>query len=228
MQTIYIIEDDESIRELVAVAQNGFGYQTEGFADAEKGFARMAEKLPELLIIDLMLPQMDGLTAIRQLREKEMTKKLPIMVLTAKDRETDKVRTFESGADDYMVKPFGILELGARVKALLRRADKGQIQETNGLIQEGALLINSKARQVYIEEKPVPLTFKEYELLLYMVERKEKVIERDELLLNLWGCAGVETRTLDIHVRTLRQKLGEYGKQYIHTIRKVGYEFCTK
>lgn len=228
MQMIYVIEDDESIRELVGVALNGFGYQVEGFEDAEKAFARMAVSLPSMFIVDLMLPGMDGLSVISQLREKEATQRIPIMVLTAKDSETDKVKTFNAGADDYMVKPFGILELGARVKALLRRTNNGKKIEANEIIEEGELTIHVNSRQVFVEKKPVSLTFKEYELLLYMVERKDRVIDRDELLLKLWGCAGVETRTLDIHVRTLRQKLGEYGKRYIHTVRKVGYEFCTR
>ncbi len=228
MHTIYVIEDDESIRELVSVALTGFGYLVEAFPEAEAAFARMAEQLPSLFIVDLMLPGMDGLTIIQHLKEKEVTQKIPVMVLTAKERETDKVKTLDAGADDYMVKPFGILELGARIKALLRRAEVNKEVEPEGILKEGALTININARQVLVEERLVNLTFKEYELLLYMVERKDKVIDREELLLKLWGCAGVETRTLDIHVRTLRQKLGEYGKQYIHTVRKVGYEFCTK
>lgn len=228
MQMIYVIEDDESIRELVGVALTGFGYQVEGFEDAEKAFAKMTVQLPSLFIVDLMLPGMDGLAVISQLREKEVTQRIPIMVLTAKDSETDKVKTFNAGADDYMVKPFGVLELGARVKALLRRSNDERKIGTSDTIEEGEITIHVNSRQVFVEKRPVNLTFKEYELLLYMVERKDRVIDRDELLLSLWGCAGVETRTLDIHVRTLRQKLGEYGKRYIHTVRKVGYEFCTK
>lgn len=228
MHTIYVVEDDESIRELVGVALTGFGYRVEEFSDAEGALEKMTGQRPELIIMDLMLPGMDGLAAIRQMKEKETVRKIPVLVLTAKDKETDKVRTLDAGADDYMVKPFGILELGARVKALLRRAGGEGENRTEEIITEGVLTIHVKARQVKIEEEPVNLTFKEYELLLYMVERKERVIDREELLLNLWGCAGVETRTLDIHVRTLRQKLGEYGKRYIHTVRKVGYEFCAK
>lgn len=228
MHTIYVIEDDESIRELISVALTGFGYYVEGFPDAEKAFVKVVEKLPALFIVDLMLPGMDGLTFIQKIKEREITKKIPVLVLTARERETDKVKTLDAGADDYMVKPFGILELGARIKALLRRTEGREEVETQGIKKAGALVINNNARQVSVDGKPVNLTFKEYELLLYMVERKDRVIDREELLLKLWGCAGVETRTLDIHVRTLRQKLGEYGKQYIHTVRKVGYEFCTK
>lgn len=228
MQMIYVIEDDESIRELVGVALTGFGYQVEGFEDAEKALARMAVQPPDLFIVDLMLPGMDGLTVISHLREKEVTQRIPVMVLTAKGSETDKVKTFNAGADDYMVKPFGILELGARVKALLRRSVNDNQKNSGDKIEEGELTIWLNSRQVFVEKQLVNLTFKEYELLLYMVERKDRVVDREELLLKIWGCAGVETRTLDIHVRTLRQKLGEYGKRYIHTVRKVGYEFCTK
>lgn len=226
MQTIYIIEDDENIRNLLKVALAGSGYDAVGFETAEEGLAAMKVREPDLAIFDLMLPGMSGMEAIRRIRGREKTQNLPVLVLTAKDKEYDKVVGLDGGADDYMTKPFGVLELLARVRTLLRRAGQQPEEKRRGILEFGQLHIDMQTREVTVEGNAVPLTFKEYELLLYLCEHKNRVIEREELLDRLWDyTADVETRTLDMHIRTLRQKLGSAVSSYIVTVRSVGYRF---
>lgn len=225
MQKIFVIEDDENIRELVKVALEGYGYQTEVFETAEAALEWMERDVPDLAVFDLMLPGMDGLTAIRRIREQERLKDMPVIVLTAKDKEYDKVAGLDGGADDYMTKPFGIMELAARVRSLLRRV------KTEGSAKEekkkfGALEINAPLREVFMDGVRTELTYKEYELLTYLVQNRMRVVPREELLDKLWDYnTDIETRTLDIHIRTLRQKLGIKGNAYIKTVRSVGYRF---
>lgn len=220
MERIYVIEDDENIRNLLKVALEGFGYETECFETAEEGLKRFEELPPDLAIFDWMLPGMDGVAAIRKIRKKEELAATPIILLTAKEREMDKVTGLDSGADDYMVKPFGILELAARIRGLLRRSGK----QDNDQVEIGKLLIKRAVREVYFDGQLVKLTLKEFELLWYLCMNRTRVITREELLDHVWGYeyAG-ETRTLDMHVRTLRQKLGEEGASYVTTVRGVGY-----
>ena len=200
MDKIYIIEDDENIRNLLKIALEGFGYEAEGFEKAEEGLERIKEEAPSLAIFDWMLPGMDGVTAIRQIRQTDGLQELPIMLLTAKEKELDKVVGLDCGADDYMVKPFGVLELSARIR------------------------INKKTREVTSEGHLCELTLKEFELLVYLMENQSRVVTRDELLNQVWGYEyDGETRTLDMHIRTLRQKLGEKGSYCIKTVRGVGY-----
>lgn len=226
MQTIYIIEDDENIRNLLKVALAGSGYDAVGFETAEEGLAAMKVREPDLAIFDLMLPGISGMEAIRRIRGREKTQNLPILVLTAKDKEYDKVVGLDGGADDYMTKPFGVLELLARVRTLLRRAGQQPEEKRKGILEFGQLHIDMQTREVTVEDSAVPLTFKEYELLLYLCEHKNRVVEREELLDRLWDyTADVETRTLDMHIRTLRQKLGPAVSSYIVTVRSVGYRF---
>lgn len=222
---IYIIEDDENIRNLVQVALNGSGYETAAFETAEEALGAFKVRAPQLAIFDLMLPGMDGLAAIRKIRANEQWRKLPVLVLTAKDKEYDKVAGLDGGADDYMTKPFSVLELLARVRSLLRRTQEDGRPEEK-LLEFGPLSINTAAREVKVGKKEVILTYKEYELLAYLAENRSRVVSRDELLDKLWDWrADVETRTLDIHIKTLRQKLGEEGGKYIKTVRSVGYRF---
>lgn len=222
---IYIIEDDENIRNLVQVALNGSGYETAAFETAEEALGAFKVKVPQMAIFDLMLPGIDGLEAIRKIRANEQWKKLPVLVLTAKDKEYDKVAGLDGGADDYMTKPFSVLELLARVRSLLRRTQE-EGREEEKLLEFGPISINTAAREVKAGGKEVMLTYKEYELLAYLVENRSRVVSRDELLDKLWDWrADVETRTLDIHIKTLRQKLGEEGGRYIRTVRSVGYRF---
>ena len=228
MQKIFVIEDDENIRNLVKIALEGYGYQVSSYETAEEALEELEKERPDLAVFDLMLPGMDGLAAIRLIREREDDlKNIPVIVLTAKDKEYDKVVGLDGGADDYMTKPFGVLELAARIRSLLRRVTERQSVKAEGRVSLGGLTVNTDAREVSMNGSPVVLTYKEYELLMYLVDNRSRVVERDELLNRLWGySADIETRTLDIHIRTLRQKLGEEGSRYIRTVRSVGYRFA--
>ena len=224
MELIYVIEDDENIRELLKVALEGFGYKIKAFESAEPALLQMKEEKPNLAVFDLMLPGMDGLEAIQQLRKDLQLKDIPVIVLTAKDKELDKVIGLDGGADDYMTKPFGVLELTARIRSLLRRSEKKK--EAKDIIHINNLTLNLKTREVRNEGEIIELTFKEFELLVFLVENSNRVVSRDELLNQIWGYEyDGESRTLDIHIRTLRQKLGNIGADCIKTIRSVGYRF---
>lgn len=222
MGFIYVIEDDESIRELVRIALEGFGYKIKAYEAAEPALKDMEEDKPDLAIFDIMLPGMDGLSAIKQIRKDVALKDIPIICLTAKDKELDKVTGLDVGADDYITKPFGILELAARIRSLLRRLEKEEVKK---LMSVGALTINPMTREVFVENQLIELTYKEYELLVYLFENSFRVVPRDELINQIWEYEYVgESRTLDIHIRSLRQKLGSMGS-VIKTIRGVGYRF---
>ena len=221
MDRIYIIEDDDNIRNLLKIALEGFGYDTESFETAEEGLARMKEEAPSLAIFDWMLPGMDGITAIKEIRSTEGLKNIPIMVLTAREKELDKVVGLDCGADDYMVKPFGVLELSARIRSLLR-STRREAEEDNLCFEK--IRVNRQTREVFSNGRQVELTLKEFELLVYLMENQTRVVTRDELLNQIWGYEyDGETRTLDMHIRTLRQKLGEEGGACIRTVRGVGY-----
>lgn len=223
MDKIYVIEDDESIRELLKVALEGFGYCIKSYEAAEPALLDMKEDKPDLAIFDLMLPGMDGLSAIRLLRQDIQLKQTPVICLTAKDKELDKVMGLDVGADDYITKPFGVLELAARIRSLLRRSVK---EDSAEFITIRTVTINTQTREVKNEGELIELTFKEYELLLYLIEHDSRVVNRDELLNQIWGYDyDGETRTLDSHIRTLRQKLGKVGTDSIRTVRSVGYRF---
>ena len=221
MDRIYIIEDDDNIRNLLKIALEGFGYDTESFETAEEGLARMKEEAPSLAIFDWMLPGMDGITAIKEIRSTEGLKNIPIMVLAAREKELDKVVGLDCGADDYMVKPCGVLELSARIRSLLRRTRR-EAEEDNLCFEK--IRVNRQPREVFSNGRQVELTLKEFELLVYLMENQTRVVTRDELLNQIWGYEyDGETRTLDMHIRTLRQKLGEEGGACIRTVRGVGY-----
>lgn len=223
MERIYVIEDDENIRNLVAIALEGFGYPVASFETAEEALRQMKTEKPCLAVFDLMLPGMDGLTAIRKIRRDEALKDIAILVLTAKDREFDKVSGLDGGADDYMTKPFSVLELAARVRSLLRRSQGSKKEEA---LNQYGLVLDKKTREVAMNGTSIELTLKEFELLAYLMENSRRVASREELLDHVWGydyCG--ETRTLDMHVKTLRQKLGAEGGSLIKTVRGVGYRF---
>lgn len=221
MERIYIIEDDENIRNLLKIALEGFGYQAESFETAEEGLERIKQEAPSLAIFDWMLTGMDGVTAIRQIRRTEALKHIPIMLLTAKEKELDKVIGLDCGADDYMVKPFGVLELSARIRSLLRRAGR---DSKGDVLSCYCISIDRNTREVTCSGALVELTLKEYELLVHLMGNQARVVTRDELLNQIWGYGyDGETRTLDMHIRTLRQKLGQEGGSYIKTVRGVGY-----
>lgn len=225
-QRIFVIEDDENIRELVKVALEGYGYQVDAFETAEAALVEMEAVKPALAIFDLMLPGMDGLAAIKKIREEKRISEMPIIVLTAKDKEYDKVVGLDGGADDYMTKPFSVMELAARVRSLLRRSVRDNQTNSSECENFGKLSLDKAAREVFMDNRVIALTYKEYELLTYLIENRMRVVPREELLDKLWDYnADIETRTLDIHIRTLRQKLGEEGGSYIRTVRSVGYRF---
>lgn len=226
MRKIFVIEDDENIRELVKIALEGCGYQVYAFETAEEALRLMERQKPDLSIFDWMLPGMDGMEAIRKLRGDRNWNGMPIILLTAKDKEYDKVAGLDGGADDYITKPFGVLELTARVRSLLRRAESFRIYKKDEKLVLGSMAMDPSVREVRCGQREVILTYKEYELLLYLVENRTRVVPREELLDVLWGYnEEIETRTLDIHIRTLRQKLGESAGSYIKTARGVGYRF---
>lgn len=220
---IYLVEDDNSIRELVAYTFNTAGLEAEGFDKPSLFWEALEKRRPDLVLLDIMLPEEDGIQILQKLRQREDTKKLPVIMLTAKGSEYDKVMGLESGADDYVSKPFGMMELLARVKALLRRTeDLRPAQESRYVI--GDLTVNQKRHEVLVKGEAVTLTKKEFDMLCYLLENKGMVLTRDQLLNQIWGYDfDGENRTVDVHIRTLRQKLGDCGT-YIETIRGIGYK----
>ena len=222
---IYFLEDDNSIRELVVYTMNSTGFEAVGFGKPGEFWAAMERETPSLVLLDIMLPEEDGLSILKKLRANPATKRLPVMMLTAKDSEYDKVLGLDSGADDYLPKPFGMMELVARVKALLRRADTGGEAPEFVL---GRLRVSPARHLVQVDGREVQLTLKEFELLRTLLENDGMVLTRDKLLTKIWGYDfDGETRTVDVHVRTLRQKLGELGS-LIETVRGVGYKIDSK
>lgn len=205
-ERIYITEDDDSIRELVTVALSAYSYEVESFVSAEDCLAATEKQVPDIFLFDIMLPGMDGVQAVKILRENEQTKNTPILMLTAKSAEIDKVFGLENGADDYLTKPFGIMELAARIKALLRRTGRSTSDSTSDKITAGGITVNTSLREVSRDGRPIELTLKEYELLLYLIKNRARVVSREELLTKVWGIDFVgETRTLDMHIGTLRK-----------------------
>ncbi|MBO4211328.1 MAG: response regulator transcription factor [Oscillospiraceae bacterium] len=217
---IYLLEDDDSIRKLVSYALESQGYETKGFSHPEDFWAEMRHALPQLVLLDIMLPQEDGLSILSKLRENKETSRLPVIMLTAKNSEYDRAFGLDLGADDYVSKPFGMMEMVARVRAVLRRtADSMGEQE----YRMGELTVNPARHQVTVNGAPVQLTFKEFMLLELLLEANGSVLTRSVLMDKVWGLAAErENRTLDVHIRTLRAKLGSAGK-YVETVRGVGY-----
>lgn len=226
---IYFLEDDNSIRELVVYTMNSTGFDAMGFSKPAEFWEAMEKELPSLVLLDIMLPEEDGLSILKKLRANPTTKRLPVMMLTAKDTEGDKVLGLDSGADDYMTKPFGVLELCARVRALVRRTtSRPRPEVTSERLCAGELEMNLAVREVLLNGRPVELTLKEFELLRMLMQNSGRVVSRDELLQQVWGYEFVgETRTLDMHIGTLRHKLGDDGpeRRFIKTVRGVGYRF---
>jgi len=218
---IYIVEDDENIREIVIYALNSAGFEATGFEAGEEFLSVLETKLPSLVILDIMLPEIDGLTILKRLRSMPRAKKLPVIMLTAKNSEYDKVKGLDMGADDYISKPFGVMELIARINAVLRRG--GSDKESKKLEISG-LSLDYKRRDVRVGGTEVSLTFKEYELLYFLMLNAGIVFSREKLIEAVWGYDFEgESRTVDMHIKTLRRKLGESGK-LIKTVRNVGYK----
>lgn len=218
---IYLVEDDNSIRELVIYTLQTTGFEAKGFACAVDFWEEMKNGNPSMVLLDIMLPDEDGLTILKKLRENRQTAKVPIIMLSAKGTEFDKVIGLDSGADDYIPKPFGMMELISRVKALLRRVEP---EQKSSVLQVGTIVVDLNKHTVKADGNTVTLTFKEFELLCCLMENQGIVLNRDQLLSKIWGYDfDGETRTVDVHIRTLRQKLGE-ASNCIETIRGVGYK----
>ena len=218
---IYIVEDDKNIREIEMFALKNSGYAVEEFENAKSFFSRSAEKVPDLVLLDIMLPDMDGLEIVKKLRSRPDTVRVPIILVTAKTTELDKVKGLDIGADDYLTKPFGVMELISRVKALLRRSRA--LQDDKQMVL-GDITLDSERRQVHVGGELCELTFKEFELLKLLMVNAGIVLHRDTIMSDVWGTDYEgESRTLDMHIKTLRQKLGEAGNM-IKTVRNVGYK----
>ena len=218
---IYLLEDDESIRNFIVYALNNMNLEARGFERPAEFWEAMRQELPRLVLLDIMLPEQDGIEILRLLREKQETGHLPISMLTAKGTEYDKVLGLDSGADDYIAKPFGTMELVSRIKALLRRTENNGIREC---YQLGGLYLEPARHLVRVNGREVTLTLKEFDLLCMLFRNRGVVLTRDKILNEVWGYAfDGENRTVDVHIRTLRVKLGECG-DLIETVRGVGYK----
>lgn len=223
---IYITEDEEDIREVIRCTLESFSYEISAFENAEDCLEAAQKEPPDLILMDIMLPGMDGITALKQLKTQRQTKGIPVIMLTAKSSEVDKVTGLDGGADDYITKPFGVLELAARVRAALRKSETYAPKPE--ILSAGDITLDPNKRMVTQNGQPVELTLKEFELLRMLMENRDRVLPRETLLDKIWGYDYMgETRTLDMHVRTLRGKLGDNGEiqRYIKTVRGVGYRF---
>ena len=216
---IYIVEDYRNIQEIELFALKNSGYQAMGFETAKDFYKALDSRLPELVLLDIMLPDEDGMSILKRLRSRPDTQRVPVILVTAKTTELDKVKGLDGGADDYIAKPFGVMEMIARVKALLRRSGGTE----DSLMTCGDVTLDSEKRMVFAAGKPVELTYKEFELLRLLMKNHGIVISRDVIMERVWDSSFEgESRTIDVHVRTLRQKLGPSGS-LIKTIRNVGY-----
>lgn len=218
---IFCVEDDKSIRDLVIYTLTAVGYEAEGFATGEEMFKALEKTSPQLIMLDIMLPDEDGLAILKKLKSDPMTADIPVIMATAKGTEYDKVVGLDLGADDYLAKPFGMMEMISRVKAVLRRSAP---KEKTDLLRMGKLELDEKRHTVSVDGTQVQLTLKEYELLRVFMKNPGIVFSRDSLLSSVWGINFIgESRTVDVHIGTLRTKIGECGN-YIETVRGVGYK----
>lgn len=224
---IFSVEDEENIAELVRCTLEAFGYTVYRFSCAEDMFQTILKQTPDLILLDIMLPGMDGMEALGRLKNSKFSE-IPVILLTAKETEPDKVAGLNQGADDYITKPFGILELTARVNAVLRRSEKQAAKPAELCYRD--IRVDCNQRQVTVGGKPVDLTMKEYEILVLLMENQHRIISREEFLNTVWGYEFVgESRTLDIHIKTLRRKLSDDAdhQKYIKTIRGIGYSLVS-
>lgn len=219
---IFCVEDDSNIRELVVYTLETTGFQARGFEEGKSFLEALALETPDLILMDIMLPGEDGISLLKRLKNSSKTRDIPVIMVTAKGAEYDKVKGLDLGADDYVTKPFGMMELVSRIKAVLRRSGAAK-KKAEDIIVSGNLEINTKKHEVKADGEVVSLTLKEYELLKRLMENPNIVMTRDSLLEEIWGYDfDGETRTVDVHIRTLRQKLGNCGER-VETVRGVGY-----
>lgn len=222
MQRIFVVEDDDSIREMVMYALDAAGFDAEGFSDGGDAASALSQDIPALILLDIMLPGDDGISILRKLKQTDRFKHIPVVMLTAKGSELDRIKGLDLGADDYITKPFSVMEVVSRVKAVLRRCGGGP-QPKNELIV-GGIILNTGKHTVFADGKEITLTFKEFELLHDLMLNEGIVMSRDKLLERVWGFDyNGESRTVDMHVKSLRQKLGTAGTA-IATVRNVGYK----
>ena len=220
---IYYVEDDTSIRELVLYALKTAEFQVMGFENAASFYKRMKEQQPDLILLDIMLPDEDGVSILKKLKSRPDTENIPVIMMTAKSSEYDKVLGLDSGADDYITKPFGVMELISRVKAVIRRSDRSK-GSAGEVLKIGELVLDEQKHEVYARGQEVSLTFKEFELLSYLMKNRGLVLSRDKILNTIWKNEYEgESRTVDVHIGSLRQKLGTCG-DFIKTIRGIGYK----
>lgn len=219
MSLIYIVEDDKSIQEIEEVALTSAGHNVKCFDNAKSFYDKLSDIIPDLILLDVMLPDEDGNEIIKKLRGRAETKKVPVIMVTAKTSDMDLVRGIENGADDYLKKPFSVMELISRVKALIRRSTA----ENEEKLVLGDIVINNDRHSCSVSGKEIVLTYKEHELLKYLIINKGNVLNREQIMSRVWGTDYEgETRTVDMHIKTLRQKLGSAGES-IKTVRNVGY-----
>ena len=226
---IYLLEDDSNIRKLIAYTLRSQGLDCQDFAMPHEFWTALNEEKPSLALLDIMLPEEDGLSILKKIRSNKETSSIPIIIITARDTEFDMVSGLDAGADDYITKPFGMMNLVARVKAVLRRYNREDAKnEKTKKLKLGPITIDNVKHTVFVDKKQIFLTVKEFDLLSLLIENKDNVINREKLLNSIWNIdAEVESRTIDVHIRTLRQKLAPYG-DYIETIRGVGYKINMK
>ena len=217
---IWCVEDDASIRDIEIYTLLSTGFEAVGFENGKKAWEALKSEKPDLIFLDVMMPEMDGIEFLKKIKDSSHLCDIPVIMATAKGSEYDKVKSLDMGADDYLVKPFGMMEMVSRMKAVLRRCKPKQ---ENPYLKVKQLTLNTEERTVYVKEEKVTLTYKEFELLKLFLSHPGKVYTRDNLYNEIWGADYIgETRTVDMHIRTLRQKLGEYG-EIIETVRNVGY-----
>lgn len=217
---IWCVEDDASIRDIEIYALQSTGFEARGFDNGQAFWEALQTQTPELVVLDVMLPGIDGVELLRKLKKTEAFCRIPVIMATAKGAEFDKIQSLDLGADDYLVKPFGMMEMVSRIKAVLRRC---QPQSNANVLKIGGLEVDLDSHSVTVDHQRVSLTYKEFELLRLLMSHPNKVYTRDQLYTRVWGMDFVgETRTVDMHVRTLRQKIGQYG-QLVETVRGVGY-----
>lgn len=228
-ERIVVVEDDESIRMLLEVALSSNGYKTKGFDNAKSALDYITAAPPHVVIMDIMMDSMSGIEAVRIMRATRELREIPLIMLTAKDTELDKIIGLDAGADDYMTKPFSVLELCARVRAQLRRRCGSDVADgVDNVLEVGGIRLDNNIREVCKAGAQIPLTFKEFELLKYLMANNTRAVSREEIIGKIWGDDFYgETRTLDIHIGTLRQKLGDTAENssFIKTVRGIGYRF---
>jgi two-component system alkaline phosphatase synthesis response regulator PhoP len=220
---VYILEDDDNIRKLINYSLKSQGFEVQDFALPSAFWSALQTTNPDLLLLDIMLPEEDGISILKKLRSNPKTSTIPVIMLTAKDSEYDVVTGLDSGADDYVTKPFGMMALVSRIKAVLRRYEKSDSHKE--LLEAGGIKIDENQHTVFAGNQQLFLTVKEFDLLVLLIKNRGNVLTREQLLESVWGLSSeIESRTVDVHIRTLRAKLGEYEKN-IETIRGVGYKF---